>query len=167
MARSRAVLVAISAALLGSVAISAGWWLADHEPRPIPATVTRTIDGDTVVVRTSAGRELTIRLLGVDTPETHKPHTPVQCYGPEASDYTHRRLLGQRVALEFDVERHDIYGRTLAYVLLGGRRFNDELLHLGYARLLVIAPNGAHARTMLSEMLAARNAKRGLWGACE
>jgi micrococcal nuclease len=167
MARSRAVLVAVVATLLGSAAVSAGWWLAGHEPRPTPATVIRTIDGDTIVVRTDAGAQLTIRLLGVDTPETHKPNTPVQCYGPEASEYAHERLIGKRVALEYDLERHDVYGRTLAYVLLDGHRFDDELLRLGYARLLVIPPNGAHARTMLAEMLAARNARRGLWGACE
>ncbi len=164
MARSRAVLVALIAALLGSA--GAGWWLAGHEPRPINATVTRDIDGDTVVVRTDAGQQLTIRLLGVDTPETHKPNTPVQCYGPEASAYTNARLTGRRIQLELDVEHHDIYGRTLAYIILDGKRFNDELLRLGYARLLVIAPNGAHARTMLRAMLDARNAKRGLWGSC-
>ena len=109
---------------------------------------------------------LTIRLLGVDTPETHKPNTPVQCFGPEAAAYTEARLLHAHVALQFDVERHDVYGRTLAYVVVDGRRFNDELLRLGYARLLVIAPNGAHARTMLREELDARNAQRGLWRAC-
>jgi micrococcal nuclease len=106
-------------------------------------------------------------LLGVDTPETHHPRKPVECYGPEASAYTRARLLGRSVQLDLDVERHDIYGRTLAYVVLDGRRFNDELLELGYARLLVIAPNGDHARTMLREMLDARTAHRGLWGACE
>jgi micrococcal nuclease len=165
VARSRVAVVACAAVLLGSVL--GGWWLAGHAPRPIPGIVTRTIDGDTVVVRTDAGKDLTIRFLGIDTPETHKPHTPVQCYGPEAAAYTHQRLLGRRVALELDIDHHDIYGRTLAYVLLDGRRFNDELLELGYARLLVIPPNGAHARTMLGEMIAARNGKRGLWGSCE
>ena len=76
-------------------------------------------------------------------------------------------LFGQRVALTYDIERHDIYGRTLAFVALDGQRYNDELLRLGYARLLVIPPNGAHARAMLREVVDARNARRGLWGACE
>jgi micrococcal nuclease len=164
MARSRAVVVALLATLLGSA--GAGWWLGGHATRPTNATVTRAVDGDTIIVRTDDGRDLTIRILGVNTPETHDPRKPVECYGPEAADYSKARLTGRRVALEFDVQQHDIYGRTLAYVLLNGRRFDDELLRLGYARLLVIAPNGAHARTMLSEMLEARAARRGLWGAC-
>ena len=58
------------------------------------------------------------------------------------------------------------YGRLLAYVEFDGRRFNDELLTGGYARVLVIPPNGRHGRAMLDEELAARSAERGLWGAC-
>jgi micrococcal nuclease len=165
MARSRAVVVACAAVLLGSAA--AGWWLAGRAPRPTVATVIDTLDGDTIVVRTDDARTLTIRLLGVDTPETHHPTKPVECFGPEAAAYTRARLFGQSVTLAYDVERHDIYGRVLAYVSIDGKRCNDELLTLGYARLLVIAPNGDHARTMLRSMLAARNAQRGLWGVCD
>jgi micrococcal nuclease len=165
MARSRAVIVAVAAVLLGSVSV--GWWLGGHASRPTPATVVQTIDGDTIVVRTGEGEQLTIRLLGVDTPETHHPHKPVECFGPEAEAYTRARLLGKQVALEFDVERHDVYDRTLAYVSVDGHRFNDELLSLGYARLLVIPPNGDHARAMLRDVVAARASKRGLWGTCE
>jgi micrococcal nuclease len=103
----------------------------------------------------------------LDTPETHHPRKPVQCFGPEASDYTTRRLLGHTVRLEDDVEHHDIYGRRLAYVVLAdGSRFDDELLRFGYARLLVIEPNHAHARQMLAEELDAKRRHRGLWGAC-
>jgi micrococcal nuclease len=90
----------------------------------------------------------------------------VQCYGPEASDYTTARLQGQLVRLEDDVETHDIYGRHLAYVSLHGARFEDELLTKGYARLLVIEPNHAHARDMLREELDAKHRRAGLWGAC-
>jgi micrococcal nuclease len=128
--------------------------------------VVQTIDGDTVVVQFANGAHDTVRLLGVDTPETHHPTKPVQCYGQEASDYTRARLLGQPVTLERDAETRDIYGRLLMYVSLDGARFNDELLRLGYARLLVIPPNGAHARAMLAQELDARTARRGLWGAC-
>jgi micrococcal nuclease len=164
MARSRAVVVAVVAALLGSAA--AGWWLADHVPRPIPATVVKTIDGDTIVVRTDAGATLTIRLLGVDTPETHHPTKPVECFGPEAAAYTDAHLRGRTVQLEGDIEARDRYGRRLAYVILDGERFNDVLLRRGFARLLVIEPNHAHARTMLSEELEAKRAGRGLWSEC-
>jgi micrococcal nuclease len=70
------------------------------------------------------------------------------------------------VNLETDAEPRDKYGRLLAYVYLGRARYDDELLRLGLARLLVIPPNGVHARAMLRAELAARAAHRGLWGAC-
>jgi micrococcal nuclease len=107
-----------------------------------------------------------VRVLGVDTPETHDHRKPVQCFGPEAAAYTASRLTGKVVRLESDVETRDRYGRRLAYVYLDGRRFDDELLRRGYARLLVIEPNSAHARTMLAAELAARHERRGLWGTC-
>ena len=90
----------------------------------------------------------------------------MQCFGPEAAAYTRSRLLGRAVRLEDDVEPRDIYDRRLAYVSVDGERFNDELLRRGYARLLVIPPNGAHARTMLAAELDAKRAGRGLWSAC-
>jgi micrococcal nuclease len=130
-----------------------------------PARVTAVVDGDTLEVAW-AGRRERVRLLGVDTPETVDPHRPVGCYGPEAAAFTHRRLEGRTVRLSFDRQHRDRYGRLLAYVELDGRRFNDELLTGGYARVLVIPPNGRHGRAMLDEELAARAAGRGLWGAC-
>jgi micrococcal nuclease len=125
-----------------------------------------TVDGDTFVARFADGHTETVRVLGVDTPETKDPRKPVQCFGPEASAYTHDRLLGRSVTLERDVELRDKYGRLLTYVYVDGRRFDDELLRLGYARLLVIAPNGEHARAMVLAELDARDHGRGLWGAC-
>ena len=161
MARLRAVVVAVlAAASLG------GWWLGRVHARGVrQVRVVHVVDGDTIVVD-GRGRTDTVRLLGVDTPETVHPDKPVQCYGPEASAYTKAALTGRVVRLETDVETRDRYGRLLAYVLVDGHRFNDDLLRRGYARLLVIPPNGAHARTMLDEELAARRAGRGLWGAC-
>ena|SRR5947209_4206686 len=161
MARSRAVVVAVvAAASLG------GWWLGRHERGASRSVnVVHVVDGDTIEV-VDRGRRETVRLLGVDTPETVHPDKPVQCYGPEASAYTKQRLEGRRVRIQHDVERRDRYGRLLAYVVVDGRRFNDELLEGGYGRLLVIAPNGLHARTMLQRELAARRSGRGLWSAC-
>lgn len=129
------------------------------------AVVTAVVDGDTLEVALAGGRDV-VRLLGVDTPETVHPKRPVECFGPEAAAFTRGRLLGRRVSLEFDRVRRDAYGRLLAYVELDGRRFNDELLAGGYARLLVIPPNGSHGRAMLDAELAARAAVLGLWGAC-
>jgi micrococcal nuclease len=172
MAPSRAVVVAIVIAATSVV----GWWLGRQDPGatadpsiPGPsrfaAVVTAPVDGDTVRVRTARGSE-TVRLLGVNTPETHHPTKGVECFGPEAAEFTDRELTGRDVVLELDVEHRDTYGRLLAYVVVDGRRFNDVLLARGYARLLIIPPNGAHGRAMLDAQLAARRDHRGLWGAC-
>ncbi|MGZ8763684.1 MAG: thermonuclease family protein [Acidimicrobiia bacterium] len=165
MARSRAVIVVFVATVLAGSS-AAGWWIGHTAHGPVPATVVSTLDGDTIEVRFASGDTDTIRILGVDTPETHHPTKPVECFGPEAAAYTRRRLLGRVVQLEDDVETHDIYGRRLAYVIIDGERFDDELLRLGYARLLVIPPNELHARAMLDAELEARRARRGLWGVC-
>jgi micrococcal nuclease len=165
MARSRAVVVTVAvAALLGSIA--GGWWLGGAAPAAVSATVAHVIDGDTIIAAFRDGHTETVRVLGVDTPETVDPRKPVQCFGPEASAYAKSHLTGRPVRLEFDVERRDRYGRLLAYVFIDGHRYEDDLLRRGLARLLVIAPNGSHARTMLAEALGARRAGRGLWGAC-
>ena len=155
--------------VLGAVATFSlvGWRLGTaHSGGDSPTVrVLAVIDGDTLDVTWGVRRER-VRLLGVDTPETVDPRRPVGCYGPEASAFTHRRLQGRAVRLRFDRQRRDRFGRLLAYVEVDGRRFNDELLAGGYARLLVIPPNGRHGRAMLDEELEARSARRGLWGAC-
>jgi micrococcal nuclease len=161
MTRSRVVVVAIlAAASLG------GWRLGQARHDASAAwTVVSVLDGDTIRVARGHTRD-TVRLLGVDTPETRHPDRPVECFGPEASAYARARLTGRNVTLEADAEPRDRYGRRLAYVVLDGERFNDELLRLGYAELLVIEPNHAHARTMLRIELEAKRRGIGLWGAC-
>jgi len=157
-------MVAITVLAVASVL---GWWIGEQRHDAAPrARVIDVIDGDTVIVAFADGSTDTVRLLGVDTPETHHPTKPVGCYGPEASAFTARALTGRVVELERDVETRDIYGRRLAYVLVDGERFNDVLLRRGYARLLVIAPNRGHAHELLDAELSARHANRGLWGRC-
>ena len=161
MTRSRVVVVAILAA-----ASFGGWRLGQaHRTATAAWTVVDVVDGDTIDVARGDTTD-TIRLLGIDTPETHHPTKPVECFGPEAAAYTDSQLRGRAVELEGDIEGRDRYGRRLAYVIVDGERFNDELLQRGYARLLVIEPNHAHARTMLREELEAKSAGRGLWGEC-
>ncbi len=167
MARSRAACVMLAIALLGSAAW--GWWSGGRQAaRRFPATVIRVIDGDTIVVAVGgASRAEKVRILGADTPEVVDPRKPVQCYGREASAYTKHRLPpGTRVVLETDAEARDKYGRLLAYVYVGGVRYDDELLRLGYAHLLIIPPNGTYGRSLLDAELAARAEGRGLWSAC-
>jgi micrococcal nuclease len=129
------------------------------------ARVVRVVDGDTIVARVG-GEEEYVRYIGVDTPETVKPDTPVQCYGPRASDENHRLVEGRTVRLTFDREVRDDYGRLLAYVHAGNEFVNARLVRGGFARTLAIEPNTSHASEF--RRLAARAAKvgRGLRGKC-
>src|SRR5438874_2015208 len=129
----------------------------------VMARVVRVVDGDTIVAAVD-GHDEYVRYIGVDTPETVKPDTPVQCYGPQASAENHRLVEGRAVRLVFDREHRDVYGRLLAYVYTGSRFVNATLVRDGYARTLAIAPNTSHAP--LFDRLASRagQAGRGLWG---
>lgn len=116
------------------------------------ATVVRVIDGDTIVASLD-GAEETIRLLNVDTPETRKPNTPVECLGPEATEYLRQRLpVGTRVQLEYDVERTDRYDRTLAGVYLEGDLVNADVAREGLGVAVLFEPN----RRFHAEVLAAQ-----------
>jgi micrococcal nuclease len=135
-------------------------------PRAAHAFVTRAVDGDTIEVRLD-GRIEDVRYIGVDTPETVKPDTPVQCFGPRASSFDHHLVEHRRVRLVFGVERRDVYDRLLAYVYLGDRFVNAELVRRGLARTLTIAPNDRFAAYFKRLEMAAARAGRGLWSACE
>ena len=138
----------------------------------VSARVVRVIDGDTVEV-TIDGTEEDVRYIGIDTPETVKPGSPVECYGPQASAANHRLVEGRTVRLVFDAERRDPYDRLLAHVYTGGRgqpgnpRFvNAALVRQGYARTLEIAPNTDHAPQLRRLQAQAGRDGRGLWDAC-
>ena len=121
-------------------------WEGELEEGPASAVaqVMRVIDGDTIEVRIG-GHEEDVRLIGVDTPETVKPDTPVQCFGERASHFTKRRLSGQRVRLIFGVERRDIYGRLLAYVYLADLTLDVPSTYKVRARAL-LQPDPAPSR---------------------
>lgn len=127
--------------------------------------MTRVVDGDTVIAQVG-GEELRVRLIGIDTPETVAPDQPVECFGPAASEFTHRRLEGEDVELEFDVERLDPYGRTLAYVWLGGELFNETLVREGYAVVTTFPPDVRYVDRFVAAQRVARERHLGLWGAC-
>jgi micrococcal nuclease len=132
------------------------------------ATVVRVIDGDTIVVRIG-GREESTRILGIDTPETHKPDTPVECFGPQASDQMAALLpAGTVVRLVRDVEARDRYGRLLAYVYRDsdGLFIDLTMVAEGFAGTLSIKPNLAHRGELEAAATAAQAARRGLWQTC-
>ena len=132
------------------------------------ATVVKVTDGDTIVVRI-AGRVEHVRLLGIDTPETHKPDSPVECFGPEAADRLATLLPdGTVVRLVRDVEARDRYDRLLAYVYRDddGLFVDLAMVAEGYAGTLTISPNVAHRDELDRAAADAKTAQRGLWHAC-
>jgi micrococcal nuclease len=139
--------------------------LDEEEPGSATAYVTRVVDGDTIEVRLDGDTE-DVRYIGVDTPETVKPDAPVQCFGLRASRFNHRLVEHRRVRLVFGIERRDVYGRLLAYVHLGRRFVNAELLRRGLARTLTIPPNDRFAPLFARLERQAASTGRGLWGAC-
>ena len=129
--------------------------------------VTRVVDGDTIHVIVG-GRDETVRYIGVDTPETVKPGSPVECFGKAASAANERLVSGERVRIVPDAEPRDRYGRLLAYVyrVRDGRFVNLALVEGGFAQPLTIPPNVEHAADFVATARAARRAGRGLWAAC-
>jgi micrococcal nuclease len=134
-------------------------------PRTLRALVTRVIDGDTVEVSFDGRRE-EVRYIGVDTPETVKPDTPVECFGPRASACTRRLVAARQVRLVFDRERRDVYGRLLAYVYVEARLVSAALVRRGLARTLTIPPNDRFAPMLARLEQQAAIAGRGLWTGC-
>ncbi|QQS19488.1 thermonuclease family protein [Candidatus Saccharibacteria bacterium] len=128
--------------------------------------VKQFVDGDTVLVDMN-GTEEKIRFIGIDTPETHKENTPVQCYGPAAAAYTKNRIGTQRIRLVADslTTNRDRYQRLLRYVyLVDGSNLNLELVQKGYA--FAYAFPFAKSQEFHSAMEQAQQAKTGLWGNC-
>jgi micrococcal nuclease len=158
------VLLVVLAAALGWSRVDGGGGGPGGE---VSARVVRVVDGDTILVSID-GREERVRYIGIDTPESVKPGTPVQCYAKKASKANARLVAGREVRLVSDAEARDRYGRRLAYVYRSGDGLlvNVALARDGYARPLTIAPNVAHAGEIASAVAAARRAGRGLWSAC-
>jgi micrococcal nuclease len=133
----------------------------------VRAKVARIVDGDTIEVDLASGGRATLRYIGMDTPETVAPGEPVGCYGKEASERNKNLVDGKTVFLEKDVSEADRFGRLLRYVYLeDGRMVNQILVHEGYAQVATFPPDVKYQQTFLDEQRQARDASRGLWGAC-
>ncbi|WP_052360720.1 thermonuclease family protein [Oceanobacillus manasiensis] len=129
----------------------------------IAAKVSRVVDGDTVKVIYN-GKEETVRLLLVDTPETKHPSKPVQPLGPEASSFAKEVLEGEQVGLEFDGPKRDKYDRLLAYLWVDGVMFNQMLLEQGLARLAyVYDPPYNHFEAYMKAQNKAKEEGLGIW----
>jgi micrococcal nuclease len=144
------------------------WWRGSGPPEPSPSAplaegmhqVKRVVDGDTLLLTPHA----VVRLVGVNAPESVKPDWPVEPWGPEASAFTKHFVSGGEVRLTFDRERVDRFGRFLAYVWVGDKMLNEELVREGLARW---EPHFHYSEAMKRRFRAAQQqaqrAHRGVW----
>ena len=124
-----------------------------------PFRVTRVLDGDTIVFDNGE----TVRLIGVDAPETHHPEIPVQRFGEEATEFLRRLVKGFECILEYEPNNlRDQYGRLLAYVFVGDRLANAEIIRRGYAYAYTRFPFRRQAEFIALER-EARERQYGLW----
>ena len=126
--------------------------------------VTRVVDGDTAEVMLD-GREVDVRLIGIDTPESVAPDQPIECFGEEASAYTESRIEGRTVRLEEAAPDHPV---VLSHRSLHAcdELFNETLVSGGYALATTYPPNVKYVDRFVAAQRAAREAGRGLWGGC-
>lgn len=129
--------------------------------------VSRVIDGDTVVVADAEGRKLTVRIIGIDTPETKHPSKGVECWGPEATQFARDTLNGQQVSVVADPTQDgtDRYGRILAYLVKpDGSNYSVEAARAGAARAYVYDDPPLASAEIAAAQRDAQAADRGLWG---
>lgn len=127
--------------------------------------VTKVVDGDTLAIDMN-GESVTLRLIGLDTPETVDPRKPVQCFGKEASDKAKELLTGTSISIETDPtqDTYDKYGRLLAYVYLpNGTLFNKYMIQEGYGHEYTYDKAYKYQAAFKAAQQAAQSAEKGLW----
>ena len=105
----------------------------------LPVTITSVVDGDTLKIRTNKGVNTTMRVIGIDTPETRKPGVPVECGGKEATAFMTRLAKGKRGVIVADPTQDSVdkYGRALGYIQVRGRDLGLALVRAGWADVYV------------------------------
>lgn len=124
--------------------------------------VTRIIDGDTIEVNGG----VTVRYIGIDTPESVDPRREIECFGKEAAEENKRLVLDKKVILEKDVSETDRYGRLLRYVYVDSQMVNKTLVENGFAQARSYPPDIRHQEELRAAEAKARSERRGLWGNC-
>jgi endonuclease YncB( thermonuclease family) len=164
--------IALAVAIFAALAAHYGWFQTVQkqaaQSQPGLYAIDHFVDGDTIAVKME-GKTETIRMIGVDTPETHKPNTPVQCYGPAAAAYTKNIIGNNQVRLESDPKstNRDRYNRLLRYVYLpDGRLVEAELIKNGYGFAYTQFPF-TKANDFEQDQAQAHAANKGLWGNCQ
>lgn len=123
-------------------------------------TVTRVVDGDTVIL--SNGEYL--RYTGIDTPEIFPEE---ECYAQAATQRNKELVEGKVVQLVRDVSDRDKFGRLLRYVYVDGVFVNQVLIAEGYATAVVYPPDTAHVDEFTSAQTAAQSLRKGMWKKCQ
>ena len=129
-------------------------------------SIKRVSDGDTVVIQDELDNQYKIRFIGIDAPESRNVgnRKKVQVFGFEAKNHLKKLLSNKKVRLEFDVQKIDPYGRTLAYVYLeNGIFLNEYLVQKGYARMATFPPNIKYVDIFRKSEEKARKNELGMW----
>lgn len=132
------------------------------------STVTKIVDGDTFKVSQN-GKEVTVRVLGIDTPETEFSPAGAECFGDEATIKAKELLTGTSVVLRTDTTQGDFdkYGRLLAYVEVNSTfDFGERMISEGFAKEYTY--NKAYENQTVYKSLEnqAKQFKKGLWSMC-
>lgn len=159
------------------IVIALGYYVLSHphaqlsqtlsDSNPGSYSINHFVDGDTIAVNMN-GKVETVRFVGVDTPETHKPNTPVQCYGPAAAAYTKAMIGSHNVRLQADPEstNRDRYNRLLRYVYLpDGTLLNEKLIQTGHGFYYPYFPF-TKSTQFAADQAQAKAQNLGLWGNC-
>lgn len=143
-----------------------------NQPTPPAGAFTATVmwisDGDTIGAKTGSRTEIQVRLIGIDTPETKKPNTPVQCYGPEATaKLTTLIPKGTRITAAYQSFTIDKYKRELWDIWMPDGRFVQGLMVTGgFARTQTFGGTNRDATYLKALEAKAQAGKVGMWGAC-
>lgn len=148
------------------LAVFGAWQLGDNNS-PVATgsgNVIRVVDGDTIVVRVD-GNDETVRMIGLNTPESVDPRQAVECFGKEASDHLKELLTNTTVTLESDStqDNRDRYGRLLRYVFKSGRNINQQMIEEGFGYEYTYDQPYRYQSDFRAAQVAAKAAGRGLW----
>lgn len=126
--------------------------------------VTYIVDGDTFYAEKNGSNRTKFRLIGIDTPESKHPDKPIEPFSQEATNAITKLVDDGNVLLEYDVQTHDKYGRTLVYVYnQKGQFINEELVKIGLAQVYTFAPNIKYSELFYEAQKIARKNKQGIW----
>lgn len=168
--KTATTIVSLLVVLIG-YGLQAGWFgnVGQQAAKDQPGlySIKHFVDGDTIAVDMN-GQTEKVRFIGVDTPETHKPNAPVQCYGPAAAAFTQRTIGRQKVRLDADPmsTNRDRYNRLLRYVYLpDGTLLNEKLIDEGYGFYYPYFPF-SKSKQFEAAGQAAQAARKGVWANC-